>query len=122
MAITTPKRKQVADKEEKPIPLDTKLVEEEVLIRLGRPQDLHSISVHRYDSSRCRVNVRRDLNKVAAEAYREQKFSKSDIAKFLNQIDCTLTGTVTIITDSFYLRTNYDGSLRSDCEPIERKY
>jgi hypothetical protein len=30
--------------------------------------------------------------------------------------------TIVLITDSFYLKTNYDGSLRSDNPLIEKKY
>ena len=103
--------------------LDTKLTEQEVLARLGRPVDLHSVDVHRYDGSRCRVNVRRELDRQAAEAYfKSQKAKEEDLRRALANIDCSFHKTTILITDSFYLRTNYDGSLRKDCEPITRRY
>ena len=124
MTATKPMRKRQAETaEEQPPVLPTKLTEQEVLSRLGAPHDLQGVDVHRYDSSRARVNIRRSLDKAAAEAYcRENKYDPSETARFLSNLTCSLAGTVTIITDSFYLRTNYDGSLRSDCEPIARKY
>lgn len=122
MTATKPK-KQVAEKEETPEKLPTNVTEQEVLSRLGKPSDLHSVDVHRYDTSRCRVNVKREMNKEAAEAhFRHEKMKKPDIEKMLSGIDHSMTRSITLITDSFYLRTNYDGSIRSDSELIERRY
>lgn len=123
-ATAAPKnRKSSLEKEEKPVVLPTKLTEEAVLSRLGKPVDLRSIDVFRYDASRCRVNVRREMDKKAAEEYfKLQKTKRGDYLKIVENIGCSMTNTITLITDSFYLRTNYDGSIRSDSEPIERKY
>jgi hypothetical protein len=122
MTATKSRRTSKDVPEEKPVKLPTKLTEEQVLARLGRPIDLHAIDVHRYDTARCRVNVRRAMNKVAAEEYFKQRKVK-DYAKMLEGVDHSMSGTITLITDSFYLRTNYDGSIRSDNEEqIERRY
>ena len=122
MTATKP-RKQVAEKEEKPVVLLTKITEQEILVRLGKPADLCSVDVHRYDASRCRVNVRRELTKEAAlEHFRVTGVKSADAMKMAANADHSFAKTLTLITDSFYLRTNYDGSLRSDNEPIVRKY
>jgi hypothetical protein len=122
-AAATKSRKSSLEKEEKPVVLPTKLTEEAVLSRLGKPADLRSIDVYRYDETRCRVNVRRSMDKTAAEAYFcRQKMKKTDYDKMVNDISCSLSNTITLITDSFYLHTNPDGSIRSDSELIERKY
>ena len=124
MTATKPKKPAPASEQEiPPKPLLTKLTEEAVLARLGRPVDLDSVAVHRYDSSRCRVNVRRKLTKADAIAYfRSKRVSEENYRKTVEGIDHSMDKAIVIITDSFYLRTNYDGSLRSDNEPIERKY
>jgi hypothetical protein len=122
MTATKPRRTSKDAPEEKPVKLPTKLTEEQVLARLGRPVDLRSIDVHRYDTARCRVNVRRAMTKVAAEEYFKQRKVK-DYAKMLEGIEHSMDRVLVLITDSFYLRTNYDGSIRSDNEEqIERRY
>lgn len=104
-------------------PLLTKLTEEAVLARLGVPIDLHSVSVHRYTSSRCRVNIRRELTKAAAvEHFRSRHIAATNYKTLVEGVDCSLSKTITLITDSFYLKTNYDGSLCSDNKPITRRY
>ena len=109
-------------KEEKPVVLPTKLTEDQVLVRLGRPIDLDSVVVHRYDASRCRVNVKRSLTKEAAEEFFRTRHYK-DYKKMIDDIGHSFSSTLVIITDSFYLRTNYDGSIRSDnTEQVERRY
>ena len=120
----TKSRRATAEKEEKqPAPLPTKITEEEVLAKLGRPSDLRSIDVHRYDTSRCRVNVRREMTKEAAlEHFRVTGTRSEDAIKMAGNADHSFAKTLILITDSFYLRTNYDGSLRSDNAPIVRKY
>jgi hypothetical protein len=120
---TTKSRRTPKDvPEEKPVKLPTELTEKQVLARLGRPIDLHAVDVHRYDTARCRVNVRRAMTKEAAEEYFKQRKVK-DYAKMLEGVDLSMSKTITLITDSFYLRTNYDGSIRSDNEEqIERRY
>ena len=106
-----------------PQPLSTKLTEAEVLAKLGRPVDLHSIHVNRFNSSTCRVNVWRKMSKAATEAHFQSEGIKAeDYRKTLEDMDHSISKTVTLITDSFHLRTNYDGSLRSDNPAIERKY
>lgn len=123
MTATKPRRASKEAPEEKPVLLPTKITEQEVLAKLGRPLDLRSIDVHRYDTSRCRVNVRREMTKEAAlEHFRLEKVKAADADKMVQGVDSSMTKTITLITDSFYLRTNYDGSLRSDSDPIERKY
>jgi hypothetical protein len=111
------------NKKEEPKPLPTDLTENEVLSLLGRPDDLLCVEVHRYDVSRCRVNIKRSMDKKAAEKYFiEQRIPKIDGERFLAQIDCTFTKRLVLITDSFYLRTNNDGSLRDDSERPTKKY
>jgi len=122
MTATKPRRTSKDAPEEKPVKLPTRLTEEQVLARLGKPADLHAIDVHRYDTARCRVNVRRAMTKAAAEEYFKQRKVK-DYAKMLEGIDHSMDKTIVLITDSFYLRTNYDGSIRSDnTEQIEKRY
>lgn len=123
MTATKPRRtKEDKETEETPV-LNTKLTEAQILAALGKPADLHRVDVHRYSSARCRVNVWRALNKAAAEEhFRLQGGKKEGYAKMVQGIDHAMARTITIITDSFYLRTNYDGSLHSDNEPIQRKY
>lgn len=122
MTATKPRRTSKDAAEEQPVKLPTKLTEEQVLARLGKPVDLHAVDVHRYDTSRCRVNVRRAMNKAAAEEYFKQRKVK-DYAKMLEGIEHSMDKVLIIITDSFYLRTNYDGSIRSDnTEQIEKRY
>jgi hypothetical protein len=122
MTATKPRRTSKDAPEEKPVKLPTKLTEEQVLARLGRPVDLCSIDVHRYDTARCRVNVRRAMTKTAAEEYFKQRKVK-DYAKLLEGVEHSMDKVLILITDSFYLRTNYDGSIRSDNEEqIERRY
>lgn len=122
MTATKPRRTSKDAPEEKPVKLPTKLTEEQVLARLGKPADLHAVDVHRYDTARCRVNVRRAMTKAAAEEYFKQRKVK-DYAKMLEGVDHSIDRTIILITDSFYLRTNYDGSIRSDnTEQIERRY
>jgi hypothetical protein len=114
-------RKATTDKKEEPLPTD--ITSQEVLTRLGKPNDLYKVDVHRYDTSRCRVNIRRNLNKEAAEEhYRALGVPQTDRAKIISGISCSFDKTITVITDSFYLRTNYDGSLRNDNEQILQKY
>jgi hypothetical protein len=121
MTATKP-RKPTEKAEAKPVVLPTKLTEEQVLARLGRPVDLHAIDVHRHDAARCRVNVRRAMSKAAAEEYFKQRKVK-DHAKMLEGIEHSMDKVLILITDSFYLRTNYDGSIRTDSEEqIERRY
>ena len=123
MTATKPKKPTPASEPEPPKPLLTELTEKMVIASLGKPTDLRSVSVHRYDSSRCRVNVRRDLTKAAAiEYFRAQRAKEEDYKRIVDGTDHAISRTITVITDSFYLRTNYDGSLRSDNKPIERKY
>jgi hypothetical protein len=122
MAPTKTRRTTKEQKPEKPA-LPTKKTEDEVLQRLGKPADLRSVDVHRYDASRCRVNVRREMNKEAAEEhYKEQGVKTAERKKLLDNMEHSFTRTVTLITDSFYLRTNYDGSIRSDSDFIKRRY
>jgi hypothetical protein len=120
MTATKP-RKQFDKEEKKPVVLPTKLTEEGVLARLGKPIDLHSVEVHRYDTMRCRVNIRRELDKAAAEAYFKSRRSV-DHKKIVDGIESSMSKTIVLITDSFYLKTNYDGSLRSDNPLIEKRY
>jgi len=110
--------------EEKPAPLPTKITEQEVLGRLGKPADLRSVDVHRYDTSRCRVNVRREMTKeMALEHFRATGVKNADAVKMAANADHSFAKTITLITDSFYLKTNYDGSIRSDNEEqIKRRY
>jgi hypothetical protein len=124
MTATEPRKTtQAAPKPEPPKPLLTELTEKMVIASLGKPADLHSISVHRYDSRRCRVNVRRNLTKAAAiEYFRTQRAKEEDYKRIVDGADHAISRTITVITDSFYLRTNYDGSLSSGNTPIERKY
>lgn len=123
MTATKTRKPLTEAKEEKAPVLLTELTEKAVLTALGKPSDFHSIGVHRHDSSRCRVNVRRAMNKEAATAYfRANGVEKAEAEKMIDQIDHTIARTIVLITDSFYLRTNFDGSLRSDNKPIERKY
>jgi hypothetical protein len=121
MAATKTRKPLEKEEEKKPVVLPTILTEQGVLAYLGKPTDLHSVEVHRYDTMRCRVNVRRELTKTAAETYFKSRRS-ADYKKIVDGIDCTMNKTIVLITDSFYLKTNYDGSLRSDNLPIERKY
>ncbi|MFA5766326.1 MAG: hypothetical protein WC919_00185 [Candidatus Paceibacterota bacterium] len=122
MTATKTRRTSKDAPEEKPVKLPTKLTEEQVLAKLGRPVDLRSIDVHRYDTSRCRVNVRRAMTKATAEEYFKQRKVK-DYAKMLEEVEHSMDKVLVLITDSFYLRTNYDGSIRSDNEEqIERRY
>ena len=94
-----------------------------MLAKLGKPVDLCSVDVHRYDTSRCRVNVKRSMTKAAAEEhFRLQGVKKIDADRMVHNVEHSISKALTLITDSFYLRTNYDGSLRSDNEPITRKY
>lgn len=124
MTATKPRRTSKDAPEEKPVKLPTKLTEEQVLARLGRPVDLHAVDVHRYDTARCRVNVRRAMTKeAAAEYFRRRGDKQRDTTKMLEGVDHSMSKTITLITDSFYLKTNYDGSIRSDNEEqIERRY
>lgn len=122
MTSTKTRKTAKEQKPEKPA-LPTKKTEEEVLQRLGKPADLRSIDVHRYDASRCRVNVRREMDREAAEEYYKREGVKAaECKKLLDNIEHSFAKTVTLITDSFYLRTNYDGSIRSDSDFIERRY
>jgi hypothetical protein len=113
-------RKSTEKKEEQPLPTD--ITKKDVLARLGKPSDLHSVDVYRYDTMRCRVNVRRDLNKLTAEEYFRSQRIKDGQKKMLEGMDHSQDKTLTIITDSFYLKTNFDGSLRDGGEQIKRKY
>lgn len=123
MTATKTRKPLTEAKEEKTPVLLTELTERAIIAALGKPSDFHSISVHRYDSSRCRVNVRRAMNKEAAAAYfRANGVERAESEKMIGQIDHSIAKTIVLITDSFYLRTNFDGSLRSDNKPIERKY
>jgi hypothetical protein len=122
MTATKPRKAFDKKEENKPVVLPTKLTEEQVLARLGKPVDLHAVDVHRYDTARCRVNIRRAMNKAAAEEH-FKKCKVKDYAKMLEGIEHSIDKVLILITDSFYLRTNYDGSIRSDNEEqIERRY
>jgi len=122
MTATKPRRSSKDTPEEKPVKLPTKLTEEQVFARLGKPVDLHAIDVYRYDASRCRVNVRRAMDKQAAEEHFKRNGTK-DYAKMLEGIEHSMDKVLVLITDSFYLRTNYDGSIRSDnTEQIKKRY
>jgi lipopolysaccharide biosynthesis protein len=123
MTATRSRRTIKKEPEEKKPSLPTHITEQEVLQRLGKPADLRSVDVHRYDASRCRVNVRREMDKAAAEEYyKEQGVKTTERKKLLDNMEHSFTKTITLITDSFYLRTNYDGSLRKDNKPIQRRY
>jgi hypothetical protein len=121
MAATKTRSNKFEEKEEKPVVLPTKLTGDQVLACLGRPIDLASVEVHRYDASRCRVNVKRSLTKETAEEFFRTRHYK-DYQKMIDGIGHSFSNTLIIITDSFYLRTNYDGSLRSDNPAIEKMY
>ncbi len=121
MAATKTRKPLEKEEEKKPVVLPTILTEQGVLARLGKPADLHSVEVHRYDTMRCRVNVKRELTKTAAEEH--FKFCRStDFKRIVEGIDSSMCKTIVLITDSFYLKTNYDGSLRSDNPLIEKRY
>ena len=120
MATASKTRKPLVEKEEQPKPLLATLTEKAVMAALGKPHDLHSVAVHRYTARHCRVNIRRNLTKDEA-AKHLAKVDRIEREKMLNNIDHSMSGVLTIITDSFYLRTNYDGSLCSG-QIIERKY
>ena len=121
-AIKTRKAPKEAP-EEKPVPLPTNITEQEVLAKLGKPLDLCGVDVYRYGTSRCRVNIRRELTKAAAvEHFHLCRTKEADYKGIVEGADHSISKTIRLITDSFYLRTNYDGSLRSDSDPIERKY
>lgn len=69
----TKTRRSLMEKEERPQPLPTKQIEIAVMAKLGRPSDLHSVTVHRYDKYRCRVNVRRNLTMATASEHFKTK-------------------------------------------------
>lgn len=132
MQIAAKSRKPVQEQvEEKPAPLPTDFVEHQVFTRLGKPSDLHTIRIFRYTPTHCRVNIYRKMDKdatathferaAAIEKYYLDNEMRIGTEKICRSMEGTITGTIVLITDSFYIRTDANGMITGG-EEITRRY
>jgi len=118
-------------KEQEPAPLPTEPIKRVVLTRLGKPSDMFSVDVLRHDTHYCRVNIRRKMDKEAATAHFERLYAtrkqyadhetRQNCERLLRDLETTLAKTITLITDSFFLRTTEEGQITGGDE-ITRRY
>jgi len=128
---TAKTRRPTEQVEEQPAPLPVEPILQAVFAQLGKPHDLYRIDAHRYDTARCRVNVYRKVDKEAATAHFERLFAvreaysdheiRQGCEKLLREMEGTISGTVVLITDSFFLRTTAEGQIVGGDE-ITRRY